>query len=160
MENFNLKRKKKAIIFVQHYRPGYEGVSNEIEQLSNHLEKEGWKIKIHDLHLQNLFSFKFDERIISYHFAFYPFTSIFVYVYSLFFDVRHIFTSLCDTPYLPIIRKRPLLLTAAAPYDTKKLKKRADNLKQTSLIVLENEIQKEHLKDLGLEKNIRALQNW
>ena len=118
-----MRKRIKGYSFVQHYRPGYEGVSNEIEQLVNYLEKEGWKVKIHDLHFQNPFRFKLNDKIISYHFAFYPFTFIGVYIYSLFFDIRHIFTSLCDTPYLPIIRKRPLLLTAAAPHHKEKLKK-------------------------------------
>ena len=157
MENLNPKRSKKAILFVQHYRPGYEGVSNEIEQLVNYLEKKDWKVKIHDLHFQNPFRFKLNGKIISYHFAFYPFTFIGVYVYSLFFDIRHIFTSLCDTPYLPIIRKKPLLLTAAAPYNKEKLKKRVDNLKKTSLIILENEIQKEQLKEIGFEKTTKII---
>ncbi len=148
---------KKAIIFVQHYRPGYEGVSNEIEQLVNYLEKESWKVKIHDLHFHNPFRFKFNSKIISYHFAFYPFTFMAVYFYSFFFDVRHIFTSLCDRPYLPIIRKKPLLLTAAAPYDKDKLKKRTGNLKKASLIILENEMQKEQLKEAGFEKTTKII---
>lgn len=139
-------KKQKIIFFVQHYRPGYEAVSNEVELLANYLEKEGWKVKIHDLHFQNLFLFKFNKRLISYHFAFYPFTLVFVYLYSLFFDIRHIFTSLCDLPYLSIINKKPLLLTAAAPYTPAKLNRRIKNLQKVSLIILENEIQQKHLQ--------------
>lgn len=158
MKYLNLAKNKKAILFAQHYRPGYEGISNEIEQLANCLEREGWKVKIHDLHFQNVFLFKFNKKIISYHFAFYPFTFVFVYLYSLFFDVRHIFTSLCDTPYLPIIRKEPVILTAAAPYNMEKLKKRVSNLKRVSLIILENEIQKEHLEEVtALERPAKII---
>lgn len=145
MSRKNKNRQRRAILFVQHYRPGYEAVSNEIEQLTYHLSKEGWKVKIHDLHFQNLFRFKFNQKIISYHFAFYPLTFILVYFYSLLFDVRHIFTSLCDTPYLFIINKKPLLLTAAAPYNLTKLKKRINNLKKVTGIILENKIQEKHL---------------
>lgn len=139
---------KKIIFLVQQYKPNREAISNEIKQVADHLEKEGWKVKIHDLHLRSLFRFRFNRRLISYHFAFYPLTFIFVYLYSLFFDVRHIYTSLCDTPYLPIINKRPLLLTAAAPYRFSKLKKRIKRLKKVSLLILESEIQQKQLEYL------------
>lgn len=140
---------KKIIIWVQRYRPLHEAISKEIRILAEGLGKE-YSMKIFDLHLDGLFRFKFRKKMFSHHFFYYPLTFIFAKRLNRKCDLSHIYTSLCDLPYLEVLRKRPIILTAAAPCSEKRLLKKIKLLKKLDKIIVEAESDKRLLQKYGI----------
>ncbi len=148
---------KKIIYYVQRYRPQYEAISKEVSLLANHFKKD-YPIKIKDLHLQRLFEFKFNSKITSYHFCWYPLGAIFNRIFSYGSNINHIYTSLGDLPYLKVINLRNTILTAAASCSFAKTKKRISYLRKLKQIIVETQQHKDYLLKLGIpERRIKVI---
>jgi len=150
--NKEMINKRRITYYVQRYRPRYEAISKEVSVLANYFSKEN-RVKIHDLHLDGLFNFKFNRKRSSYHFFYYPVLFLHSYCLSKRSNVNHIYTSLGDLPYLNIINLNTTILTAAASCKIKKIKKRIKRLKKLKKIVVESNKQKEELLELGINPN-------
>ena len=138
---------KKIIYYTQRYRPHYEAISKEISLLANHFKKN-YTVNIHDLHLDGIFKFKFNRRICSYHFIFYPFLMLFRRILSYGDKINHIYTSLGDLPYLNTINLNNSILTAAASCHLAKVRRRIRKLKRLKAIIVETKLHRDWL--LGL----------
>ena len=143
---------KKIIYWVQRYKPTHEAISKEVNILADHFGRKD-DVRIFDLHLDGVFSFKASKGIISHHFAYYPLTFIVAKFLNRKGNLSHIYTSLCDLPYLHIIKKKPIILTAAAPCNEQRLKKKIKLLKRLDKIVVETESDKELLLKYGVSKS-------
>ncbi len=147
-----MANKMRITYYVQRYRPRYEAISKEVSVLANYFSKKS-SVKIHDLHLDGLFNFKFNRKRSSYHFFYYPILSLYSYYLSKKSNVNHIYTSLGDLPYLNIINLNKTILTAAASCSIKKIEKRIKKLKRIKKIIVESNKQKEELLELGINPN-------
>lgn len=148
---------KKITYYVQRYRPQYEAISKEVSLLANHFskreqDKSKREVKIYNLHLDGLFNFRFNSRISSHHFCFYPITFPLVRFVSQKSRINHIYTSLGDLPFLNIIGLKRTILTAAASCNFNKVRKRKNKLKKLRKIVVESERQKKQLLSLGIKE--------
>ncbi len=143
--------------YVQRYRPAYEAISKEVRILADFFSRD-YLTKIHNLHLDGLFSFSWKREFISQHFAWYPLTFPHAYMVSRKSTINHIYTSLGDLPYLPVLQRKNTVLTAAASCSFGKAKKRTAYLQQLPAIVVESEKQKNELRLLGIqEKKIHLI---
>ena len=141
----------KITYYVQQYRPEYEAVSKEVHLLNEYFSQTH-VTRIHNLHLDNLFEYSYNRKMISYHFCYYPVLFPFTYWASKKSDINHIYTSLGDLPYLNIINLKKTILTAAASCNTEKVKKRIKLLEKVPCIVTETELQRGQLEKLGINK--------
>lgn len=139
----------KITYYVQRYRPTYEAISKEVQELARYFSDDN-EVKIHNLHLDGIFSWKWNEKIISYHFVYYPFLFLYTWLLSTRSNVNHIYTSLGDLPYLPVIKLKNTILTAAASCKVDKVKKRLKLLQKLPFIVTETEFHKRQLEELGI----------
>ena len=135
--------------YVQRYRPEFEAISQEVQLLARHFEKQA-EIKIHDLHWDGLTRFRFSPKEWSLHFAWYPLFFPRTFLLSKSSDLNHIYTSLGDTPYLPLLDLRRTLLTAAASCQEEKVRKRLPWLRKLKKIVVESERQQQLLLRWGI----------
>lgn len=140
---------KKIIYWVQRYKPSHEAISKEIKVLVNFFSIIN-KVSIFDLHFDGFLNFKFKKKIFSHHFIYYPFTFFLAKLLNRKNDISHIYTSLGDFPYLHILRKKPIILTAAAPCSETKLRKRIKFLKKLNKIIVENESDRDLLIKNGI----------
>lgn len=147
---------KKIIYWVQRYKPSHEAISKEVEILANYFKKK-YEVLIFDLHLDGLFNFKFNKKMVSHHFIYYPLTFLFAKALNKRSNLSHIYTSLCDLPYLHVLRKKPIILTATAPCSEKRLKKKIRLLKRLDKIIVENEYDKGLLLKHGISPKSIAL---
>lgn len=139
----------KITYYVQRYRPAYEAISKEVEMLARHISS-AHEVQIHDLHLDGLFRWSWNTKIISYHFLHYLWLWWYARQLSVRSTINHIYTSSGDWPYLPIISLRNTILTAAASCRKDKIRKRVKWLQQLPVIVAETEFQKEQLERSGI----------
>lgn len=135
--------------YVQRYRPRYEAISKEISLLANHFSKFK-NVRLHDLHLDGLFNLKFNKKINSFHFMYYPFIFWHTYLTGRRSHLNHIYTSLGDLPYLNVLNLKNTILTAAASCNLNKIKKRLNQLRKLKKIIVESEKQKSDLLSLGI----------
>jgi glycosyltransferase involved in cell wall biosynthesis len=144
---------KTIVYLVQRFRPRFEATSKEIDLLGKHFNNS-W---VHDLHLDGIVSAKSTNKLLSYHFVFYPL--LFPYLYlSTLFKIKHVFTSLVDFPYLQFISKKNMIVTSTNYFDREILKKRIAQLKRTHKIVVEAKVQIPELLALGIpETKIRLI---
>ncbi len=140
---------KKITYYVQRYRPEYEAVSKEVQLLANHFSQNN-TVKVHDLHLDGLLTTKFSSALRSFHFAYYPLLLPSTYLLSRNSDLNHIYTSLGDFPYLPVLDLRRTILTAAASCHLAKIQKRMKYLSQLRKIIVESQRQQQELVSLGI----------
>ncbi len=138
----------KITYYVQRYRPAYEAISKEIELLAAHFSQR-CQVKIHDLHLDGLFSLTFTSTQSSYHFAYYPLLAPYAYLLSRRSQINHIYTSLGDLPYLKVLDLQNTILTAAASCHQEKIKRRVAQLRRLKKIIVETEQQYRQLVSLG-----------
>ncbi len=144
--------------YVQRYRPKFEAISKEVQLLANHFSsrdsnKNEEKVKIHDLHLDGLFRFKYSSKYCSFHFFYYPLLFGYTKALSKISKINHIYTSLGDLPYLRVLDLNNTILTGAASCNTGKIKKRLPSLKKLDKIIVESELQRKQLMTLGVSKN-------
>jgi glycosyltransferase involved in cell wall biosynthesis len=135
--------------YVQRYRPKFEAISKEVSLLAKHFAVGKNNVRIHDLHLDNILKLNFNRKKWSMHFVLYPFMAIFTKLSSRK-SINHIYTSLGDLPYLPILSPKKTILTAAASCSLDKVKKRKNRLRQIKKIIVESEIQKKQLELIGI----------
>lgn len=139
----------KITYYVQRYRPAYEAISKEIQLLARHFSVDN-KVKIHDLHLDGILKWRWNPQKISYHFAYYPLLFLYTKLLSRSSAINHIYTSLGDLPYLPVITLKNTVITAAASCTIDKVKKRLKFLQELPFIVTETEVHKQQLEELGI----------
>ncbi|MFH1641766.1 MAG: glycosyltransferase [Nanoarchaeota archaeon] len=144
---------KKIIYLVQRFRPSMEATSKEVDNLYGHFKKISM---IHDLHIDGIQNFKFSKNLISYHFIFYPIFFLFLRLLSLK-RILHVYTSLLDTPYLPFLSKKRMILTSTNYFSKERIKKRIKYLKKVKKIIVESDIQKKELVSLGIKEEKLAL---
>src|SRR3989338_10260486 len=135
---------KKIILYVQRYRPAFEAISKEVALLKDNLPS-GYSTKIHDLHLDGIFSFRHQKDFTSFHFIYYPLLFMYTYYLNKKSDLNHIYTSLGDLPYLPLLDSRKTILTAAASCSIPKIRQRRKYLAQLGAIAVESEKQRQEL---------------
>lgn len=136
---------KKITYLAQRYRPDREATSKEVNLLFRHFPKS----VIYNLHLDGYFKFKCSKYLISHHFIYYPFSFPFLYIFSQK-RIIHIYTSLCDRPYLPLLPKKNMILTSTNYFPKEQIKKRISHLLAAQKIVVEAEIQKKELLNLNI----------
>jgi len=131
---------------VQRFRPELEGTSKEVEVLHRYFDSI-----IHDLHDYHISSFKIRRNLFSYHFLFYPLTAPFLYLSSLG-KIVHIYTTLRDRPYLPLFHRNRTILTSTNHFTAERLIPWKKYLQKIKKIVVEAELQRTILLQLGLQK--------
>jgi glycosyltransferase involved in cell wall biosynthesis len=140
--------------YVQRYRPQYEAISKEIELLATHFSTQSHTTThIHDLHLDGHTNFKKTHSQTSFHFAYYPLLFPTTILKSKKSDINHIYTSLGDLPYLPLLstlNPNTTILTAAASCNEKKIKSRLPYLKKIKQIIVETKHHQQLLLDLNI----------
>ena len=148
--------------YVQRYRPQYEAISKEVELLATYFAtQQNTTTHIHDLHLDGLKNIKKTLSHTSFHFAYYPLLFPTTILKSKKSNINHIYTSLGDLPYLPLLstlNKKNTILTAAASCNKKKIKARLPYLKKIQKIIVETKYHQQLLLTLGLPpENIKLI---
>ncbi len=145
---------KKIIYWVQGYRPKNEAVSKEIKTLYEYFrkQKEFSRVTIHDLSIRP-FKFLFNKNYVSYYNKYIPIGLIIIPILSKRYDISHIYTSLGDLPYLTLLEKKPIILTAALSASFNKIKKRKNYYKKIDKIVVESYKDKDYLISIGVDPN-------
>ena len=138
---------KEIIYFVQRYRPEIEANSKEVSSLFKHFKE---KSHIHDLHKESMFKIRSHKRLSSYHFIYYPFAYPFIFLKSRK-KIKHVFTSLLDSLYVPLLSKRDMVLTSTNYFTRDRIKKRLQYLKKVKKIIIEAEIQRKELISVGIK---------
>jgi len=140
---------KKIIFCTQRYRPNKEATSKEIKILV-----ENNNGQVHDIHLDGVTKLKFDRKMSSYHAIFYPLT-----FFPLYFLLKsspqriiHVYTSLCDRPYLPFLPKKKMIITSTNFFGEERIRKKLKYLKKTKKIIIESEIQRKELFAAGISE--------
>lgn len=129
-------QKKKITYFVQDYDPRREAISKEVEMLG-----KSFKSSIFNVDTSNPISLMRITKI--------PFLESGIY---------HIYTSLGDRIFLPVLKRKPLVLTGAAPAKIEKIDKSFRHYHKIDAIVVESAHQKDYLIDLEVdEKKIRVI---
>ncbi len=139
----------KIMYWVQRYKPRYEAVSKEVQILAQHFSQKN-QVTIFDLHLDGIFNFKLSSKQMSSHFLYYPLTLFLAKFLNHHASISHIYSSLGDLPYLPMLKKKPLILTAAAPCPEHKIKARIKYLRKVDRIIVESEIEQNRLLKLKI----------
>ncbi len=121
---------KKVTFFVQNYEPHQEAISKEIQILHKNFNSE-----IFNINTSNPASLAKVARM--------PFVKS---------DIYHIYTSIADRLFLPLLRKRPIVLTGSAASKKEKIGKQIGLYKKVDRIVVESERQMKSLVELGIEK--------
>ena len=143
--------------YVQRYRPTYEAISKEVQLLATHFaNQKNTTTHIHDLHLDGLKNIKKTHSHTSFHFAYYPLLFPATIIQCKKSNINHIYTSLGDLPYLPLlstINPNTTILTAAASCNEKKIKSRISYLKKIKKIIIETKHHQQILLNLGISQN-------
>ncbi|HLD00361.1 MAG TPA: glycosyltransferase family 4 protein [Candidatus Nanoarchaeia archaeon] len=131
---------------VQRYRPDCEATSKEISLLAKYFPGH-----IHDLHLDGYFNFNFSSNITSYHGLYYPF---FYLLFRIFSHGRiiHLYTSLCDRPYLPFLNKKKMIITSPNFFSKKRIQSKLKSLQKVRRIIVQSEVEKKELLAAGIKK--------
>ncbi len=138
---------KKIVYLTQRYRPPLEATSKEITLLSQHFKGE-----IFNIHLDGLFKIKLNKEIISHHFLYYPLTLPFLYLTSKD-KIIHIYSNLCDRPYLPIFKSKNTILSSTNFISKEKIITRLKDINSVKKIIVQSELQKKELIDVGISSH-------
>lgn len=135
--------KKRIIYFVQQYNPKYEAISKEVECLHSTFNSlifnpQGKKLN-------------FRKDYISFNFRRMPPALILLPFIRARYNIGHIYTSLGNKFYLSMLRKRPLLLTAAGASEEDKIDYCLRYYPKLSHIIVESERDKELLFSKGID---------
>lgn len=143
---------KTVLYLTQRFRPTFEATSKEVALLATHFGG-----KIHDLHLDGYSNMKFASGLFSYHFLYYILGLFPLYLFSKK-KIIHIYTSLCDRPYLPFFNSKMTVLTSANFFAKERIKKKIQSLSKINTIIVQSELQKKELVDAGLqERKIKVI---
>lgn len=135
---------KPILYLTQRFRPEYEATSKEINLLSNKFLG-----KIHDLHLDGYFKYRFNSRLSSYHFLYYPLGLIPLYLRSKN-KIVHLYTSLCDRPYLPFLNKKKMIITSTNFFSQERIIQNRKHLDKVKGIIVQAEVQRQELLLAGI----------
>jgi len=135
---------KPILYLTQRYRPEFEATSKEINLLSNKFNG-----KVHDLHLDGYLKYKFNSRLSSYHFLYYPLGLVPLYLESRK-RILHLYTSLCDRPYLPFLDKKKMVITSTNFLSRERIIKSKKYLDKVWGIVVQAERQRQELLLAGI----------
>lgn len=126
-----INAKYRVTYFTQNYQPEWEAISKEIEILHKNFNSS-----VFSLNTSNPFSMAKIAKL--------PFTKS---------EIYHIYTSVADRLFLPVINKRPLILTGSASSKREKIERLINHYDKVDAIVVESDRQKKILLDIGIEKN-------
>lgn len=148
ISHFAEKRlKMKSLLYLtQRFRPHLEATSKEADLLAKH-----FKGRIHDLHLDGYSKFRLSGSLVSYHFLYYIFGIIPLVLYSRN-KIVHLYTSLCDKPYLPFVSKKRMIITSANFFTKEKIKEKIKYLIKVQKIIVQSELQKKGLLEAGIKE--------
>ncbi|MEK6939562.1 MAG: glycosyltransferase family 4 protein [Nanoarchaeota archaeon] len=143
---------KTLLYLTQRFRPKFEATSKEVALLAAH-----FKGNIHDLHLDGYHKLRFSFHLFSYHFLYY-----FLGIIPLSFFSRnkivHIYTSLCDRPYLPFFSTKKTILTSANFFGKERIKKKIKYLSRINTLIVQSALQKKKLVEAGVqERKIKVI---
>lgn len=131
---------------VQRYRPDREATSKEIQLLQQHFRGQ-----IHDLHLEGKLRFQVTPQLISYHFLYYPLGLPVLRLYARY-KIIHLYTSLCDRPYLPFLNQKNMVITSPNFVSAERIKSKIAYLQKVRQIIVQSEVEKKELLAAGLTK--------
>ena len=137
---------KQLLYLTQRFRPGIEATSKEVDLLVKNFEGQ-----IHDLHLDGYAKIKFSSRLWSYHFLHYILGIFPLYLFTRN-KIIHLYTSLCDRPYLPFFSNRNMVLTSANFFSKERIQKKRKYLDKVGKIIIQSERQKKELLDAGIDE--------
>lgn len=137
---------KKIFYLTQRYRPTVEATSKEIKTLSGFF-KDSF---IYNLHLDGYFKIKSSKGIFSHHFLYYPLSLPFLYLKTSN-KIIHIYTGLCDRPYLPVFKRKNTIISSTNFFPKEKLFENVRNLNFVKRIIVQSEIQKKELVESGID---------
>ncbi|MEA3379001.1 MAG: glycosyltransferase family 4 protein [Nanoarchaeota archaeon] len=135
---------KKIIYWVQGYRPYDEAISKEIKCLHKHFSS---------LIINPINGFKFTKSLICFNFKFFPLGLFLFPFFEKKAKISHIYTSLGNYFYLKLLKRKPIVLTAAGPSPINKIRKCLPLYKKLNAIVVETEKEKNLLLQLGVKKD-------
>ena len=136
----------KILYLVQRYRPPLEATSKEISLLSKYFNGS-----IFDLHLDGYCKFKVEKNLISHHFMFYPFSIIPLYLLANN-RIIHIYSNLCDRPYLPFFKSKNTIISSTNFITVEKIIPRIKELNSLKKIIIQSEVQKKELIAAGINE--------
>ena len=143
---------KSLLFLTQRFRPRFEATSKEVDLLAKH-----FKGKIHDLHLDGYSRMRFSSRLFSYHFLYYLVGFFPLYLFSQN-KIIHLYTSLCDRPYLPFLPKEKMIVTSANFFTEERIRKKRIYLANVRKIIVQSNLQKSELLAAGIsEEKIAVL---
>ncbi len=137
---------KSLLYLTQRFRPNLEATSKEAYLLAKY-----FKGSIHDLHLDGYGKFRFSSRLFSYHFLYY----VFGIIPLLFFSrnkIIHLYTSLCDRPYLPFFSNKKMIITSANFVMRERIREKIEYLTKVKRIIVQSELQKSELLKAGVKE--------
>ncbi|MDP3698712.1 MAG: glycosyltransferase family 4 protein [Nanoarchaeota archaeon] len=143
---------RSLLFLTQRFRPRFEATSKEVALLARHFNG-----KTHDLHLDGYSKIQFHARLFSYHFLYYVLGFFPLYLFSRN-KIIHLYTSLCDRPYLPFLNKEKMIVTSANFFRQERIKKKMKSLSRIHTIIIQSEVQKKELREAGMhEQNIKVI---
>jgi len=137
---------KSILYLTQRFRPHLEATSKEAYLLA-----KNFKGSIHDLHLDGYGKFRFNSKLFSYHFLYYAFGIIPLFFFSRN-KVIHLYTSLCDRPYLPFFSNKKMIITSANFVMKERIRKKIKHLTKVRKIIVQSELQKSELLKAGIKE--------
>ncbi len=135
---------KKLLYLTQRYRPPLEATSKEIALLS-----QTFHGAIFNIHLDGLLRFIWKKDMTSHHLFYYPFTLPLLYCSSNN-KIIHIYSNLCDRPYLPFFKTKNTILSSTNFISKEKIIRRRKDITSVKKIIIQSEIQKKELIDAGI----------
>lgn len=142
---------KPLLYCVQRYRPDREATSKEIDLLA-----KSFFGYIHNLHLDGYFKFNFSAHATSYHSIYY----LLGFLPLLFFShdkIIHLYTSLCDRPYLLFLNKKNMVITSPNFFSKERIRSKMRHLQKVRQIIIQSETQKKELIDAGIKEEKLSL---
>jgi len=133
----------KITYFVETHEPEIEAISKEVELLSKNFQST-----IYDA-VSN--KFNFSKNFIAFNYKRFPFGLLSLPFIEKKTDLSHIYTSLGNYFYLRLLRKKPIVLTAAGASSKEKIKKCLPFYKNLNKIIVESEKDKKMLLSLGVD---------
>lgn len=104
----------KIVYFVQNYNPHNEAISKEVAALKNNFSSIIVNIRGNLKIKRYLFSFNYKKQ---------PFLVPLIPILSYFCGISHIYTSFGNYFFLKLLRKKPIIITAAGPTTKSKIRK-------------------------------------
>lgn len=136
---------KKIIYWTGVYSPSNEGVSKEIYILHKHFKRSF----VYGISSKNFLKFSIKNRYLVHFYRPYRFTPKLIPLLEKKFDISHIYHNLDYLFFLDNVRKKPIILTAAAGGEILDIKK----YEKIDKIIVESEFDKKRLINAGINKN-------